>query len=95
MLSASIIERNFAVAVRSLQTLDMRAIQASARGLSRGLLHTVEVIQREFLSGPPRPARRPKKTPLASPLKRGARAPARGERASAHRTWASPGPTAP
>ncbi len=52
MISASITERNFAVAVRSLQTLDLRVLQAAARGLQRGLEHTVTVIQREYLSGP-------------------------------------------
>ncbi len=52
MISADIKERNFAVAIRSLQTIDLRVLQACARGLERGLLHTVGVVQREFLSGP-------------------------------------------
>lgn len=52
MISAEIKERNFAVAIRSLQTIDMRVLQACARGLQRGLLHAAGVAQREYLSGP-------------------------------------------
>jgi phage gpG-like protein len=52
MISADIKERNFAVVIRSLQTLDTRVLQACARGLRSGLDHTVDVIRREELSGP-------------------------------------------
>jgi hypothetical protein len=51
-LNADIKERGFAVVIRSLQTIDTRVLQACARGLDRGLLHTVAVIQREYLRGP-------------------------------------------
>lgn len=52
MLNADIKERNFAVAIRSLQTIDLRVLQACARGLKSGLDHAVDVTRLEFLSGP-------------------------------------------
>lgn len=56
MIGANIKEKNLVVAIKSVETLDERVLQASGKGLASGLLYSVGVVQREFLQGP-RPAK--------------------------------------
>src|SRR5437879_1550606 len=52
MLNAKITERNFAVVLKSAQTIEPRLLAVGARGLARGLQGAISVIQLQFLDGP-------------------------------------------
>lgn len=52
MITASVKGRNFALVLKGIETLDARVLDAGARGLGRGLLMAVGVVQKDFLQGP-------------------------------------------
>jgi hypothetical protein len=49
-----ITSKNYAVVIRSLETMDARIVQATAKGLDAAALAIVGVIQLKYLSGPKR-----------------------------------------
>lgn len=52
MISPEIKSRNISLVVKELDTAEQRVFSAAELGLRRGMLGTVGIIQRQFLSGP-------------------------------------------